>query len=149
MSPRDLAAGIGPPMFSSLEIAYLRSKRLARLATVSPAMQADVSPAVFELGDDALYAGGFELPRTPGFENVRRGRTKVALVVDDFESVDPWKPRGIKVHGHASIVERSTPQGARQVLRIVPTRVWSWGIESPTLDVGRATPATSRPSARG
>lgn len=34
---------------------------------------------------------------TKKYRNVRHGNKQVALSIDDLESVDPWKPRGIKV----------------------------------------------------
>jgi len=62
--------------------------------------------------------------------------SKVALVIDDFESVDPPKPRGIKLHGKAEVVERSGYAGAGIYLKILPEIVWSWGIEAPALQGG-------------
>ncbi len=38
---------------------------------------------------------------TRKYKNVKDGNNEVALVIDDLESVQPWKPRGIKINGSA------------------------------------------------
>jgi len=49
--------------------------------------------------------------------------------VDDLQSTQPWRPRGIKIHGVAEVVERSGHFGPGSYLVITPTVTWSWGIE--------------------
>ena len=93
-------------MFSDAEVAYLKSQRLARIATVSAEMQPDVAPVGFEFDGEHFYVSGYNMRTTLKFKNVRRGNTRVALAVDDLESVRPWKPRGVRLHGRAEIVER-------------------------------------------
>jgi hypothetical protein len=66
------------------------------------------------------------------------GNTKVALVVDDLESISPWKPRGIKIHGKAEIVERQRQFGPAPYLKVTLEKYWSWGIERPTFEEGKA-----------
>jgi pyridoxamine 5'-phosphate oxidase family protein len=46
-------------------------------------------------------------------------------VIDDLAGVDPWSPRGIEVRGRAEIVDQP-----RQLIRIHPERIVSWGLES-------------------
>jgi pyridoxamine 5'-phosphate oxidase family protein len=45
--------------------------------------------------------------------------------VDDLASIEPWRPRGVKVRGRAEI--DTDPQG-RARIRVTPETVWSWGI---------------------
>ncbi|HXG67084.1 MAG TPA: PPOX class F420-dependent oxidoreductase, partial [Blastocatellia bacterium] len=71
-------------MFSEQEIAYLKSQRLARIATVSKAMQPDVAPVGFEFDGEHFYIGGLQQTKTLKYKNVFNGNTKVALVVDDM-----------------------------------------------------------------
>lgn len=62
-------------------------------------------------------------------KNVLDGNTQVALIIDDLASVQPWRPRGIKIHGTAEVVERSGHFGPGSYIVITPTVSWSWGIE--------------------
>jgi pyridoxamine 5'-phosphate oxidase family protein len=121
-------------MFSELERAYLRSQRLARIATVSPTVQPDVAPVAYEFDGTHLYVGGLSMTRTLKYRNAR-ANPRVAIVVDDAGE-GPRAPRGVKVHGTATLEEREGPRGPRPVLKITPAAHWSWGIESPTFREG-------------
>lgn len=114
--------------FTDEEIAYLQSQRLARIATVAPDGQPDVSPVGFEFDGSHLYVGGLDLKRTRKFRNVEAGNTKVALVIDDLVSVDPWTPRFMRVYGTADWTERAGELGSGPYLRITPTLSWSWNL---------------------
>ena len=114
--------------FTDDEIEYLRSQRLGRLATVAPDGQPDVVPVGFELDGPYIYVPGFDITRTRKFRNVRDGNQKVAFVVDDYVSVDPWTPRFVRVYGTADLVERDGPRGRGACLRITPTVSWSWNL---------------------
>ncbi len=110
-------------MFSERETAYLKSQRLARIATVSPDIQPDVAPVVFEFDGEHIYVGGMDVTRTLKYKNVQ-SNPKVAVVVDDLESIDPWKPRGIKVHGQAQIVTRQGRLGSGEYIQVTPEKYW-------------------------
>ena len=118
-------------MFSAEEIEYLKTQRLARIATVSKQGQPDVAPVGFEFDGEHFYVGGRNPGKTLKYKNVAGGNGLVALVVDDLESVKPWKPRGLKIHGTAEFVERAGYAGSGTYLRITPKKSWSWGIERP------------------
>lgn len=118
-------------MFSEAELNYLKSQRLARLATVSPKGQPTADAVGFEFDGARFYIGGLNLPGTRKYKNVIAGNTKVSLIIDDLESVQPWKPRQIKVHGLAEVVERDGQFGHKEYLAITPTVSWSFGIEEP------------------
>ena len=123
-------------MFSDQEIAYIKSQRIARIATVSAQLQPDVAPVGFEFDGQHFYIGGLEQEKTHKYKNVLSGNTRVALVIDDMESIDPPKPRGIKIHGTAEIEERQGQVGPGQYLKVRPQRYWSWGIEQPVFQDG-------------
>ena len=117
-------------MFSEKEMAYLKSQYLARLATVSSQGQPTVDAVGFEFDGARFYIGGRALPSTRKYKNVAAGNQRVALIIDDLESIQPWKPRQIKVHGVAEIVERTGRFGYKEYLVITPTVSWSFGIET-------------------
>lgn len=114
-------------MFTEPERTYLGEQRLARIATVSSTAQPDVAPVSYQFDGASFTIAGIDMPRTLKYRNVQRGNARVALVVDDLAAVQPWTPRGIKIHGQAEIVE--SERGP--VLRVVPERRWSWGINQP------------------
>ncbi|OLF07151.1 pyridoxamine 5'-phosphate oxidase [Actinophytocola xinjiangensis] len=114
--------------FTEEEIGYLKSQPLARLATVGSDDQPDVSPVGFEFDGTYLYVGGLDVTRTRKYRNVAAGKTKVALVVDDLASVNPWTPRYLRIYGNAELVERQGQFGAGAYLRIEPTVSWSFNL---------------------
>ena len=120
-------------MFSKPEVEYLKTQRLARFGTVATNGQPDVVPVGFEFdGKKYFYVGSHSqdiLPRTRKYKNVKAGKNKVAFVVDDLVSVNPWKVRGIKVFGTAEILEHEGIFGPGEYLRITPKVSWAWGIE--------------------
>lgn len=60
-------------------------------------------PVSFEFDGAGFWVGGpgDSVSRTRKFRNVRGGNTKVALVVDDLQSLEPFVARGIRVYGDA------------------------------------------------
>jgi pyridoxamine 5'-phosphate oxidase family protein len=124
-------------MFSEQENAYLKTQRLARIATVSQTFQPDVAPVGFEFDGTCLYVGGLDNPSTRKYKNVTRGNTKGAIVIDDLESIDPWKPRFIKSYGVADVIMREGQRGTRTYIRITPQVKWSFGIDGPRFQDGK------------
>jgi pyridoxamine 5'-phosphate oxidase family protein len=119
--------------FTPEEIAYLQSQRLGRLATVSEKGEPHVVPVGFRYNpeQDSIDIGGHNIVPTKKYRDaVRYGR--VAFVVDDV--LPPWKPRMIEVRGTVqglpeggkAIVESFSPE----ILRITPTRIISFGLNS-------------------
>ena len=119
-------------MLSKPEADYLKTQRLARIATVSPKGHPEVSPVGFEWDGKHFYVGTHDpafFPKTQRVKNIRRGNKRVSLVIDDQVSVDPWVVRGIKVLGEAEIVDHKGIFGPGKYLRITPKVSVSWGIE--------------------
>jgi pyridoxamine 5'-phosphate oxidase family protein len=135
--------------FSEKEIEYLKSQHLARIATSAQSseeeevsIQPDVVPVGFDFDGEYFYVGGMNILKSKKYKNVLKNN-KVAIVIDDLKSVDPWDPRGMKIYGIADIVTRqggymeSTGHSNPQYIRISPKKKWSWGIEEPVFVEGR------------
>jgi pyridoxamine 5'-phosphate oxidase family protein len=117
--------------FAADELEFLRSHGIARLATVGEDGQPDVVPVAVEFDGAYFWVGGSgeSVLRTRKVGNVRAGRRKVALVVDDLPSLDPFVARGIRVYGVADDpVERVGMVGPGLFLRITPQVSWSWNM---------------------
>ena len=115
--------------FTEEEIAYLRTQRLARIATVSADGQPDAMPVGYQFDGTYFYVGGMNPVKTRKFRNVQGGNTKVALVIDDLVSVNPWTVRGLRIYGNAELLVRQEGQfGPGQYMRITPTASWSWNL---------------------
>jgi len=129
-------------MFSGKEIEYLKSQRLARIATATVSSegsaQPDVVPVGFDFDGEYFYVGGMNILRSRKYKNVLENN-KVALVIDDLKTVDPWDPRGIRIYGTADIVARQsgyiehTAHPQAEYIRIRPEKMWSWGINEPVI----------------
>lgn len=119
-------------MFSEPEVQYLKSQRLARIATVSKKGQPDVVPVAFEFDGRHFYVGSHNQDishRTLKYKNVKNGNSLVALTIDDLESIDPWRPRAVKVYGTADVVDHQGQFGPGKYLRVTPKVSWSFGIK--------------------
>jgi len=119
-------------MLSAREVEYLKNQRLARIATASPKGEPEVSPVAFEYDGKYFYVGSHDQSiffKTRRYKNIKNGNARVSLVMDDLQSVDPWRPRGIKVRGTAEVVEHEGMFGKGSYLRISPQVTISWGIE--------------------
>jgi len=82
-----------------------------------------------ETGD--IIIGGHAMGASRKFRNVQRNG-HVALVIDDLVSRDPWTVRGLEIRGTAVALEDVDPPVpfmSREVIRITPTWVTSWGVD--------------------
>ncbi|MCK5313539.1 MAG: PPOX class F420-dependent oxidoreductase [Anaerolineales bacterium] len=127
-------------MFVEKEITYFQSQPLARISTVSEDKQPDTAAVIFEYDGTYFYVGGVKPKNTRKYKNVRAGNNQVSLLIDDMESIKPWKPRGIRIYGTADFVERSGQFGSGTYLRITPDVSWSWNIVGPSIIDGRFLP---------
>jgi pyridoxamine 5'-phosphate oxidase family protein len=112
-------------VFTAAELGYLTGGvQLGRIATVGSDGTPHVVPVswIYNAARDSIDIGGHELERSKKFRDVlRTGRA--AIVIDDLESVDPWRPRAIEVRGRAEAIALPTP-----LIRIYPERIISWGL---------------------
>ena len=124
-------------MFSEAETNYLKTQRLARIATASPKGIPEVSPVGFEFDGKYFWVGSHSqdiFPGTRRYRNITSGNKRVSIVIDDLASVTPWRPRGIKVSGIAEVMEHDGIFGNGKYFRITPKLTVSWGIEPPVED---------------
>jgi pyridoxamine 5'-phosphate oxidase family protein len=49
--------------------------------------------------------GGMNILKSTKDKNILKN-DKVAIVIDNLKSVDPWDPRGIKIYGTADVTTR-------------------------------------------
>ena len=113
-------------VFTEAEVRYLMGGRqLGRLATVGADGTPHVVPVawIYNAVRETIDIGGRDLERTKKFRDVLRSG-RAAIVVDDLESTDPWRPRGIEVRGRGEAIAMPTP-----LIRVHPERIVSWGIE--------------------
>ena len=113
-------------VFTDAELGYLTGGRqLGRLATVGADGTPHVVPVgwIYNAASETIDIGGHELERTKKFRDVARSG-RAAIVIDDLESTDPWRPRGVEVRGRAEAIALPTP-----LIRIHPERIVSWGLE--------------------
>lgn len=121
-------------VFSNAEIAYLQSQRLARIATAGRDSQPHVVPVAFRYNPetDTIDVGGHGFAQRKKYRDVQ-SNPRVAIVVDDLASTNPWRPRMIEVRGEAQIL----PTGGEMIgqgfdppiFRIKPKRIISIGLE--------------------
>jgi pyridoxamine 5'-phosphate oxidase family protein len=115
------------------ERGYLKSQPLARLATVDANGAPQNNPVGAFLDEETgdILIGGHAMGTSRKFRNVR-ANGQVALVVDDLVSRDPWTVRGLEIRGTAAALEDVDPPVpfmSREVIRITPTWVMSWGVD--------------------
>jgi pyridoxamine 5'-phosphate oxidase family protein len=121
--------------FTAEEVAYIQSQPLVRVATVAADGQPDAVPVGFEFDGAHFYIGGFDPGKTRRTRNVQEGNDKVALVIDDLVSTDPWVPRFLRVYGTAELVERDS----QLILKITPVISWSANLDGRPLAEIRGT----------
>jgi pyridoxamine 5'-phosphate oxidase family protein len=119
--------------FTDAELAYLKSQRLARIATSSNG-QPHVVPLAFRYNaeTDTIDVGGHDFAQRKKYRDVQ-GNPRVAIVIDDLASVDPWRPRMIEIRGDAEILPTGGETIGRgfdpEMFRIRPKRIISIGVE--------------------
>ena len=115
--------------FTPAEVDYIRSQPLARVATVAPDGQPDVTPVTYEFDGTHFWIGGYNPTATRRTRNLRAGNNKVALVIDDLAPGDGWRPRYLRVYGTAQLVERPAGSGTL-LMRIAPDTSWSMNLDA-------------------
>jgi pyridoxamine 5'-phosphate oxidase family protein len=118
--------------FTDAETAYLATQRFGRLATAQPDGTLQVNPVSYRhnAASGAIDIRGFNLSASRKFRNVA-DNGRVAFVVDDIPSVEPFRVRCLEIRGHAEAI--SPGPGDEDVdapvIRIHPRRIISFGID--------------------
>lgn len=111
--------------FTDAEISFLRSAQLGRIATASGSGEPDVAVVGYRLHDDmSVEVGGMDNTKTRKYHNVK-ANPRASFVVDELVSVDPWRPRGLKITGPVGLGRDSR---GRPTLMLRADTIWSWGI---------------------
>jgi len=77
-------------VFTEHEDAYLRSQRLARLATASTTGAPDVAAVTFGVDGDTIVSGGYDITKTVRYGNLK-ANPRAVIVIDDLASTDPGR----------------------------------------------------------
>ena len=139
-------------VFTSAEIAYIKTQPIGRIATVGPNGKPHVVPVGFRYNpdEDSIDIGGVTgLTQRKHYRDLVRN-PKVAFVIDDLPSVNPWTIRGIEIRGEAEILasggQTIQPFFGPDMIRIHPKRLVTWGVESKEARTA-ARPAVEQPAA--
>jgi len=131
-------------VFTEAELAYLDKQPLGRLATQREDGTLQVSPVGFSVHpeDGTIDIGGYSMARSQKYHNVA-ANGRVAFVVDDVPSLDPWRVRCLEIRGVGQVIpgpkaNEGDLDGA--IIRITPRRIISYGIEVPDQAVHQLTP---------
>ncbi len=120
-------------VFTLEEINYMQSQQLARIATVGTNGQPHVVPVGFRYNPDTdtIDIGGHNFAQRKKWRDVQQN-PRVAVVIDDVASVQPWTVRGIEIRGKAEMLMAGGETVVRgfdsAMFRITPKRIVSWGI---------------------
>ena len=121
--------------FSDAELAYLKSQRLGRLATVNAHGDPHLTVVGFQYNPelDTIDIGGGRggFGASKKFRDVK-ANGKVAFIVDNVNTEHGWEPHSLEVRGraepHETGGEQLNPRFDPAFIRIFPTRIASLGI---------------------
>jgi pyridoxamine 5'-phosphate oxidase family protein len=121
-------------IFTEVELEYLAGQRLGRLATAKPDGTLQVSPVGFRYNPETetIDIGGRGMEASRKFRNVA-DNGRVAFVVDDIPSRDPFRVRCLEIRGRAEAIKGGDAQGNVDgaLIRIHPRRIITLGIVDP------------------
>lgn len=139
----ESAVSADSAVFTAFELDYLAHQRLARLATAQPNGRLQINPVGYavDVARGTLDIGGYAMASTRKYRNVA-DNGRVALVVDDIVSSDPWRVRFLEIRGYA---ETSTTSAGDPVVRIHPARILTFALHPDDRD---ADPRTLRVRSR-
>lgn len=123
--------------FTANEVAYLNGQTLGRIATQQPDGTLQNSPVVYAYNAamSTIDIYGHRMAKSRKFLNIT-DNGRVAFVVDDLASTNPWQPRFLEIRGWAEAitVENAAdkhPLGDGPFIRIHPRRILAFGLDIP------------------
>jgi pyridoxamine 5'-phosphate oxidase family protein len=122
--------------FKLHEIDFLRGADLGRLATIRPDGAPENSPVGFTYNESlgTIDIAGYRMSKSQKYRNIAHDN-RVAFVVDDIPSLDPWRVRCLEIRGTAEQAEAVPSRGAAgdeldtAIIRVTPRRIISFGID--------------------
>ena len=122
--------------FKPHEIDYLRGADLGRLATIQRDGTPQNSPVGFTYNEElgTIDVAGYQMSKSQKYRNIA-DNNRVAFVVDDIASRDPWRVRCLEIRGTAEQSETAPAEDAggdhldTAIIRITPRRIISFGID--------------------
>ena len=130
--------------FTETEVAYLNEQMLGRLATTGANGEPHVTPVGFRFNANSgtIDIGGHNFAQSKKVRDTQ-ANPRVAFVVDDIATVDPWWVRGIEVRGTAEFFQSGgediRPGFDAPFLRITPRRIVAWGLDTHFFEASRRT----------
>ena len=126
------------------ELDFLRQGELGRLATIQPDGTPQNSPVGFTYNEalGTVDIAGYRMSKSQKFRNIA-SNDKVAFVVDDITSRNPWRVRCLEIRGTAEQAEAPAARGAAgdeldtAIIRLTPRRIISFGIDDQTSEPHR------------
>lgn len=119
--------------FTDIELEYLQTQRLGRLATVNKNGEPQIAPVTFRYNADldAIDIGGLNMGETQKYRNVAHNGL-ASFVIDDV--LPPFQPRGVEIRGHAEVLpdggQRISATFSPALIRLTPGRIISWNLTS-------------------
>ena len=117
--------------FTDIELEYLKTQRLGRLATVNKNGEPQIAPVTYRYNteSDTIDIGGLNMGETQKYRNVAHNGL-ASFVVDDV--LPPFQPRGIEIRGHAETLpdggQRISANFSPALIRLMPGRIISWNL---------------------
>ncbi len=122
------------------EIAYVAAQRLGRIATVQSSGEPQLNPVscYYNPVTETIDIGGHNMGTSKKYRNVAHNPL-IAVIIDDMVNADPSTIRCLEIRGRALAVQAPTDSAARTdgpIIRVVPRRIISWGIDPPGVALG-------------
>jgi pyridoxamine 5'-phosphate oxidase family protein len=134
-------------IFKPHEIAFLHEAELGRLATIQPDGTPQNSPVGFVYNEQlgTIDIAGFRMSKSRKYRNFAHNN-KVAFVVDDITSRDPWRVRCMEIRGTGEQAQIEPSRGLAgeeldtAIIRVTPRRIISFGIDTPDIEPHQLVP---------
>jgi pyridoxamine 5'-phosphate oxidase family protein len=117
--------------FTDIELEYVQTQRLGRLATVNKNGEPQTAPVTYRYNIelDAIDIGRLNMGETQKYRNVAYNGL-ASFVIDDI--APPFQPRGIEIRGHAQALpdggQSISPTFSPALIRLTPGRIISWNL---------------------
>jgi pyridoxamine 5'-phosphate oxidase family protein len=120
--------------FTAAEVEYLTTQRLGRLATAGTDGRPHVVPVAFRYNPDldSIDIGGHRFSTRKKYRDVQ-ANPWAAIVVDDVQSIDPWRVRMLEIRGRVELLSEGGadlgPGFDDAMMRIHPVRIAAFGVD--------------------